>query len=178
MDRNSKNEAFAVIIGLLDWSQAFDRQCHKLGIQSFIDNGVRPSLIPTLISYYQNRRINVKWNGENSESKVVNGGGAQGGLFGILEYLSQNNDCGDFLSEKDRYRFNDDLSVLELINLVSIGLSSYNCKQQVLSDLDITNRYIPPDNIQMQNNLDKICDWTNSKKMKINPNKTNKIELL
>ena len=59
-----------------------------------------------------------------------------------------------------------------MINLVSIGLSSYNCKQQVPSDVQTNNIYIPPDNIQTQKNLDKICDWTNKKKMLINTNKT------
>ena len=172
VDKNSTSESYAVIIGLVDWSQAFDRQCHKLGIQSFIDNGVRASLIPTLISYFQNRRIRVKWNGEKSESEKINGSGAQGGLLGILEYLSQNNDCANFLEEQDRYKFIDDLSILELINLVSIGLSSYNCKQQVPSDVQSNNIYISPGNIQTQHNLDKICDWTKRKKMMINTDKT------
>ena len=108
---------------------------------------------------------------ENTEDEV-NDHGAQGGLLGILEYLSQNNDCANFLSEQDRYKFIDDLSILEIINLVSIGLSSYNCKQQVSSDVQTNNIYIPPDNIQTQKNLDKICDWTNEKKMLINTNKT------
>ena len=173
VDKNTKSESFAVIIGLIDWSQAFDRQCHTLGVQSFIDNGVRASLIPTLINYFKNRRMKVKWNGVKSESKPVKGGGAQGGLLGILEYLSQNNDCANFLSENDRYKFIDDLSILELINLVSIGLSSYNSKQQVPSDIQTNNGFIPPENIQTQNSLDKICDWTNKKKMLINPDKTN-----
>ena len=172
VDRNNQSEAFAVIIGLVDWSQAFDRQCHIQGIQSFLDNGVRKSLIPILISYFQNRRMKVKWNGKESESKPVNGGGAQGGLLGILEYLSQSNDCASFLSEKDRYKFIDDLSILELINLVSIGLSSYNLKQQVPSDIQASNMYIPPINMQTQKSLDKICDWTKKKKMLINPEKT------
>jgi len=121
-------------------------------MQWFIDNGVRASLIPTLISYFQNRRIQVKWNGEKSESEKINGSGAQGGLLGILEYLSQNNDCANFLEEQDRYKFIDDLSILELINLVSIGLSSYNCKQQVPSDVQSNNIYISPGNIQTQHN--------------------------
>ena len=172
VDRNTQSEAFAVIIGLVDWSLAFDRQCHTQGIQSFIENGVRKSLIPTLINYFQNRRMKVKWNGTKSESRHVNGGGAQGGLLGILEYLSQNNDCADFLSQEDRYKFIDDLSILELINLVSIGISSYNCKQQVPSDIQASNLYIPSKNIQTQNSLDKICEWTNRKKMLINSDKT------
>ena len=48
VDRNSQSEAFAVILNLIDWSQAFDRQSHKMGVQSFEKNGVRPALIPIL----------------------------------------------------------------------------------------------------------------------------------
>ena len=64
LDRNSRLQSFAVIMSMIDWSQAFDRQDHKLGIQSFIDNGVRPSLIPILLSFFQERTMTVKWNGK------------------------------------------------------------------------------------------------------------------
>ena len=52
LDRNSKSEAIAVLAQLIDWSTAFDRQCPKLGVESFIKNGVRPELIPILINYF------------------------------------------------------------------------------------------------------------------------------
>ena len=172
VDVNSQSEAYAAIIGMVDWSQAFDRQCHKLGVQSFIDNGVRASLIPILINYFQNRRIKVKWNGKMSETKSVNGGGAQGGLLGVLEYLSQNNDCANFLSEEDRYKFIDDLSILEIINLISIGISSYNCKPQVPSDIQTVNKYIPPENIKSQDYMNQISERTKNKKMLINSDKS------
>ena len=61
LDRNSKGDIFAVVVGMFDWKQAFDRQCHKLGVESFIRNGVRPSLIPLLINYFQDRKMFVKW---------------------------------------------------------------------------------------------------------------------
>ena len=44
-DQNSIKESMAVILQMVDWKQAFDRQSHKLGIQTFIENGVRPSMI-------------------------------------------------------------------------------------------------------------------------------------
>ena len=103
VDRNSQSEAYAVILNMVDWSQAFDRQSHKLGIQSFIENGVRPSLIPVLLSFFQNRQMKVKWNGKTSSSHKLNGGGPQGGLLGILEYLSQTNNNTDYLSDEDKY---------------------------------------------------------------------------
>ena len=50
VDKNSTREAMACLAELIDWNKAFDCQCPKLGVQSFIDNGVRPELIPILIN--------------------------------------------------------------------------------------------------------------------------------
>ena len=74
VDRNTDNEKFAVLCTMIDWRQAFDRQCPKLGIQSFMQNGVRRSLIPLLVSYFQNRKISVKWHGLLSKLRSLNGG--------------------------------------------------------------------------------------------------------
>ena len=60
LDRNSKGDTFANCVTLHDYQQAFSRQCHKLGVESFIANGVRPSLIPVLINYFQRRRCRIK----------------------------------------------------------------------------------------------------------------------
>ena len=54
-------------------------------------------------------------------------GGPQGGLWGILEYLSQSNDNTNFVCPKKKFKFIDDLSILELINLLSIGDYSPVC---------------------------------------------------
>ena len=51
LDNNSKGDTFAVVANLIDWSNAFPRQCPKLGIESFMQNGVRSSLIPVLMNY-------------------------------------------------------------------------------------------------------------------------------
>ena len=49
---NSKKDTFAVVANLIDWSKAFPRQCPRLGVDSFIRNGVRPALIPVLASFF------------------------------------------------------------------------------------------------------------------------------
>ena len=36
-------------------NNAFPQQCPRLGIQSYMKNGVRPTLIPVLVSYSQER---------------------------------------------------------------------------------------------------------------------------
>ena len=85
VDKNTVKETFAVIATYIDWSSAFPRQCPKLGVQSFIDNGVRPSLIPVLINYFQGTQMTVKHHGCTSKGRQMNGGGPQGATFGILE---------------------------------------------------------------------------------------------
>ena len=80
--------------------------------------------------------MKVKWNKESSSTHTLNGGGPQGGLMEILEYLSQTNNNTDFLADEDKFKFIDDLSFLEIINLISLGLSSFNFKQQVASDIN------------------------------------------
>ena len=58
VESNSSSEKMSVILNMIDWSQAFERQSHKLGIKSFIRNGVRKSLIPLLISFFPRKIYN------------------------------------------------------------------------------------------------------------------------
>ena len=74
IDRNSQKEAYAILVAMVDWSQAFDHQSHKLGIHSFIENGVCKNLIPILISFFNNRKMKVKWNKTSSTMHNLNGG--------------------------------------------------------------------------------------------------------
>ena len=76
------------------------------------------------------------------------------------------------MSESERFRFLDDLSLLEIINLLTVGLASYNIKLQVPSDIGKHNQYIPANNLKSQQWLDWISDWTKKQKMKINVRKT------
>ena len=168
LDGNSNSESYAVIASLIDWDNAFPRQCPKLGIDSFIKMGVRPSLIPVLINYFKDREMSVKWHGCQSARRKVKGGGPQGATIGLLEYLSQSNNCADIVNESERFRFLDDLSVLEIINLLLVGLTSYNLKIQVPNDIGVHNQFFPQQNLMTQCWLDSISEWTKNQKMKIN----------
>ena len=104
VDKNSKGEINAVLCMFIDWKQAYSRQCHTLGVQSFMKNGVRPSLIPLLISYFEDREMRVKWHGKLSEPRKLPGGGAMGASLGNWEFLSQTNDNADRVPEDDRFK--------------------------------------------------------------------------
>ena len=78
LSETDKKGSRAVLATFVDWENAFPNQCPTLGVKAFIECGVRPSLIPILISYFQNRSVVVKWHGVESEEKEVPGGGPQG----------------------------------------------------------------------------------------------------
>ena len=113
-------EKSAVIATSLDWAAAFDRQDPTLAIIKFLQLGVRPSLIPILVSYLSDRKIKVKFNGEISELMTLIGGGPQGMLLGGLEYIVQSNDNAETVQAENQFKFIDDLSILKLICLSAL----------------------------------------------------------
>ena len=151
------------------------RQSPLLGIKSFIKNGVRPCLIPILISFFQNRRMVVKWHGTMSKERRLYGGGPQGSTMGILEFLSLSNDKSQNVQEDDKYSFIDDLSLLELINLTNIGMQSYNVRQHVPSHIPDHNQFIAAEKLESQKHLDELSKWTDEHEMKLNPKKCKNI---
>ena len=175
VDKNSKKDVCAVLATLVDWKQAFSRQCPTLGVKSFIQNGVRPALIPLLVNYFQGRQMKVKWQGGLSKPRVLKGGGPQGSTFGIWEYLSQSNTNSDFISESDKFKFVDDLTFLEIIYLINVGLASYNIRQHIPTHVPVSNQFIPAEHLRSQKDLEKIDSWTKQQKMKLNLKKTKNI---
>ena len=139
LDKNARREIFAVVAIMIDWNFAFVRQCPKLGIISFQKNGVTNSIIPLLISYIQERHQIIKWRGLKTTPRRINGGGPQGATLGILVYLSQSNNSADCVAPEDRFKFVDDLTTLEIFNLLTIGLSSFNVQNLVHNDISESN---------------------------------------
>ena len=141
-------------------------------MRSFIENGVRPSLIPLLTSYFQSREMRIKWHGKFSKSKKMPGSGAMGSNIGNLEFDSQTNNNADCVPSKDRFKFVDDLSILEVINLINIGLASHNSKLQVPNDVPSHSQIIPNVHLKTQSYVDNIQKWTKDHQMVISEKKT------
>ena len=126
LDNNSKGNIVGNCVTLHDYQKTFSRQCHTLGVRSFITNRVRPSLIPLLINYFQGRQCRIKWRGLLSSPRLLPGSGAHGSVIGNWEYLSQTNGNADHIPEEDMWKWVDDLTTLEVVDLITIGFSSYN----------------------------------------------------
>ena len=86
--------------------------------------------------------------------------------------MAQSNDNADCVDVKDRFKFVDDLSFVEIIFILNMGLSSYNVRAHVPSNVPIHNQIIQGSKLKSQSQLESINEWTKSKKMKLNIRKT------
>ena len=119
-DGITKGETRAVLCTLIDWQKAYSRQSHIPGVRSFSANGVCPSLLSLLTSYFMSREMRIKWHGKLSKPQPMPGSGAMGSSLGNWEFDSQTNNNADCVPEQDRYKFIDDLTVLEIVSLIKI----------------------------------------------------------
>ena len=113
----------------------------------------------------------VKWKKKFSSCVTVKGGGPQGGTAGFIEYISQSSNNFNFLNSDEVYKYIDDASSIEIISLLTIGLSTFNCKQSVPSDMSTSDHFIQANNLKSQEQLNKINQWTQQNKMKVNNEK-------
>ena len=111
--------------------------------------------------------MKVKFNGEMSEFMALIGGGPQGTLLGQLEYLVQSNDNADVVSPEDRFKYIDDLSLLQLVCMSGL-LMEYDFSQHVASDIGVDDLFLPPDSYPTQETLDSVSNWTKENLMQIN----------
>ena len=71
--------------------------------------------------------------------------------------------------------FVDVLSILEIVNLLTVGITSFNLKAQVPNYIATHNQYIPQENLISQEYLDSINKWTTKNKVLINQKKNKTI---
>ena len=82
------------------------------------------------------------------------GSGAIGSSLGNWEFDSQTNHNADSVPAVDRFKFVDDLTVLEVINLISIGIISYDILRQVPNDIQTHNQFVDNKKLLTQTYLD------------------------
>ena len=114
----------------------------------------------------------VEWHGQFSSIRLMPAGGSQGSMFGVLGYLSLSDDNAHCVPVEDRFKFMDDLSLLESVFLANVGLASYNVRNHIPSNLPLHNKLIPRENLKTQNYLHSIQSWTDQRKMVLNEKKT------
>ena len=69
-------------------------------------------------------------------------GGPAGAPLGLLEYLSHSNKNADCVDSEDKFKFVDELTILEMVNLLTVGMSSFNVKSQVRNDIPDQTKHL------------------------------------
>ena len=115
--------------------------------------------------------MTVKFNTAGSTVFQLIGGGPQGTILGQTQYTVASNDVARDIDDNDRYKYCDDLTVLEFICLSGL-LTDYDTWRNVPSDVGIEEQFLPPGSFNMQTTLDHITDWTAENKMLLNPTKS------
>ena len=100
------------------------------------------------------------------------GGGPQGTLLGLLEYIIQSNDNADSVPVEDKFKYIDDLSILHLI-LFSGLLTEFDVNNQVPSDIGVDQLFLRPNNFETQSCINEISKLTNDNLMRLNESKCN-----
>ena len=116
--------------------------------------------------------MSAKYNQAESETFDLVGAFPQGSIIGGDCYLSASDDAADHIQEEDRFRYMDDLKILELIMMTGI-LQDYNIHAHIPSDIPLDHQFLPPNTYNTQSNLDQLSSWTLDNKMLLNPLKCN-----
>ena len=86
--------------------------------------------------------------------------------------MSQTNKNADHVPSDDRWKWVDDLTTWEVIDLISVGLSSYNFHQHVASDIPVHGQFVNPQNLLTQEYISTLDAWSDEHRMKLNAKKT------
>ena len=90
-----------------------------------------------------------------------------------MEYLAQSNNNTTSIKSDKKFKFIDDLSILEIINLISIGMASYNFNTHVPSNIPENGYVIPNTSMKTQQYMNQLSHWTQENKMQLNQKKCN-----
>ena len=136
----------SVDVVYLDFCKAFDKVDHEALLRKLLSIGVRGKLLDWISSFLLNRKNTVAVEGEESDELNVKSGVPQGSVLGPLLFLIM-------ISDIDR-------------DLVKAKASSFADDTRVLMRVDCED-----DNMEMQQEINKIYDWTDENSMKFNSSK-------
>ena len=158
----------------IDWEAAFDRGDPTTAIKKFIKLGLRPSLVTLLGNYLTGRKMTVNYNNAKSSIIIIDliGGFPQGSVIGGDTFVVTTDDSADFVDEEHRFKYIDDLEILELVTVTGV-LQDYDIWSHVPSDIGIDQKYLCPSKYQTQDHLNSIQDWSEQNLTKINTEKSN-----
>ena len=124
----------AVMACMVDFSKAFNRQNHNLLVTKLSDMGVPGWLLKIVMAFLTDRKMIVKYKGQQSSVKSLPGGGPQGTILALLLFIvlindlgfeGQQNNAGDIITSKRNMKivnqihlkYVDDMTLAEAVDL-------------------------------------------------------------
>jgi len=94
--------------------------------------------------------------------------------MGQMAYIAASDDAARGLDDENKYKFCDDLTILELVSIGSL-LAEYDVRSHVASDVGTEQRFLDPALLQTQSHISDLEIWTRQNKMRLNARKTSYI---
>ena len=179
----------AVLVVMIDFSKAFNRQDHNTLIVLLCEMGVPGWLLNIVASFLEDRELLLRYQGYSAKSRKLPGGGPQGSVLGMFLFLvlinlagfkTQNKTLGKTITSSLNKRmplknihlkFVDDMTAAEALNL----------KKQLVDNPDLprpleyhsrTEHVLPESESEILTLLNEIKDYTLAHKMKVNSQKS------
>ena len=180
----------AILACMVDFSKAFNRIDHNLLVTKLSDMGVPGWLLHLVMAFLTDRTMIVRYNGKQSSSKCLPGGGPQGTLLGLLLFLvlindlgfdNQKNNTGELITRRNNLKaanvlhlkFVDDMTLAESINLKeNLKFVPESVRPLPDSFHAKTGHVLPPTNSQVYKQLLKTEQYSVTNSMQVNKKKT------
>ena len=179
----------SVIAVMINFSKAFNRINHNIVLTILSDMGVPGWLLRIVAGFLKEREMILRFRGRNSSKKHLPGGGPQGTKLGLFLFLILINAAGFGYLEKHigkqitgrlcrrqpieniHLKYVDDLSLAQSINLKECLLANTN-PMRPFELHDHTSHVLPSDSYSLQQELNKLVEYSKSNEMKINEKKS------
>ena len=174
----------AVLAACVDLSKAFNRVDHNLVIEDLYAMHTPAWLLKILISYLSNRSMHLTFNGAQSTTKMLPGGGPQGAYLGGLIFIIKYN--GAFLrppiprliagpvtsSKSEKVKFVDDGTIAVSIDLKACLSPDPVLRPRPLNYHERTGHILPSENNLLQYFIKDAEEFVLNNNMVINKRKT------
>ena len=145
------DQGFGIDVIFLDYRKAFDTVPHTRLLKKLEHVGLSRKMLNWIKSFLTSRKMRVFINGSFSEWADVLSGVPQGSVLGPILFLIFINDLPDWISNSMKM-FADDTKIWRAIKAMEDGIS-------------------------LQNDLDKLVEWTKIWLLKFNPDKCKVMKL-
>ena len=148
---NAMDDSEVTVLVLLDYSKAFDTINHRLLYAKLKYLGFHSSAVSWIISYLTGRKQKVKTLSDESGWEEVKNGVPQGSVLGPLLFSILVHDISTYIPNSQYHMYADDTQIY------------YHC---ILEKIHETI-------IKINEDLKKVCEFSDKNCLKINPDKSN-----